>query len=645
MNFAKFKFRDRLLVTLLFVFIPLILIHEDGNIVLGTFVCVALLLLIWATFIISRFVTNPLGKMIDTLEKGASGDYSVRMDEQGSVEFITLSRHFNRFMHQLEDNTARLEKEIHKNIESHQALVENDLMLRGLFDQSFHYVAILSPFGRVERVNQRALDLGQTAPGDVLYRPFWETVWWQHDPKVSRQLQDAIEKAKKGDLVRYETTCVGNKGAIRDIDLSIKSVFLPSGGVAFIIAEGRDITEYKKTAHEKKELAVQLERSRKMEAIGTLAGGIAHDFNNILSGILGYSQLAQMNLDHPSRAKNHMKQIGQGIQRAAELIQQILTFSRQTEYEKKALKLYIVVKEALKLVRSSLPATIEIKESMLTTDMVLADPTQMHQVIMNLCTNAYHAMIKTGGVLSVRLKSVELVDAKDVFDRKITPDTYIELMVADTGCGMDEYTFSKAFDPYFTTKEVGKGTGFGLALVNAIVDEHGGYIQAQTAPGKGSSFYVYLPVVTSPAGKYDEPKKVVVIQGGTEHIMVVDDEKDIRNILREYLESLGYTVSVFNDGVQAFTAFESAPSDFDMIITDMTMPKMTGDIFAVKALALRKDIPVILCTGYSETVSEARMLEAGVRKYIQKPVDTIQLSAVIRSIFDSKIEPDAKKES
>ncbi|MBU1344695.1 MAG: cache domain-containing protein [Proteobacteria bacterium] len=598
---------------------------------------IVLLFSIGITYLISTFVTKPLAVLMDKLEEGSRGDFSVRMAYADPDEFGKLSQHFNSFMDQLEGNHEKIEKEIQKNIEAQTALVENDLKLRGLFNQSFQYTGILSPSGILEEVNQSGLDFAGCTAGDVVYKPFWQAPWWRHDPKVQQQLKQAVQRAVQGNLVRYETTSISKDEEIRDIDISIKPVFNPFDEVVFIITEGRDITEYKLAAQERKNLAVQLEKSQKMEAIGTLAGGIAHDFNNILSGILGYAHLAELNLNTPIKAKGHIAQIVKGAQRAAELTQQILTFSRQTEYEKHPMNLYLVVKEALKLLRSSIPATIEIRENIVSKEKVLADPTQMHQVIMNLCTNAYHAMGETGGILTVQLDAIETSENKDLFDFPLNSGRYLKLEITDTGMGMDKETLSKAFDPYFTTKEIGKGTGFGLALVHAIVQEHDGFINVISSKGQGASFYVYLPVAQEGSTLYSDSKKEKSFKGGTEKIMVVDDEEDIRLIIQEFLTSCGYSVTTFENGAKAFEAFEKAPNHFDLVVTDMTMPKMTGDELSSRVLNLRKDMPIILCTGYSEAVSEARALELGIRKFVQKPIAYDSLAALIRDLLDQGV--------
>ncbi len=587
-------------------------------------------------YFISTSVTRPLASLMDKLEQGAKGNYAVRMDDDRCDEFGKLARHFNAFMGELEKKRSRIEDEIRKNAEVRAALVENDLKLRSLFNQSFQYTGILSPSGILEEINQSGIEFIGCTMDDILYRPFWQIPCWRHDQGVRRELKEALASVLQKRFVRFETTAVSGTDEIRDIDISIQSVLHPTGEVAFIIAECRDITENKQAAQERKNLAVQLEKSQKMEAIGTLAGGIAHDFNNILSGILGYTQLAELSINNPAKAKIHLSHIFKGAQRAADLTQQILAFSRQTEYEKHSLSLYIVVKEALKLLRSSIPATIDIVESIRARSRIMADPTQMHQVVMNLCTNAYHAMAEKGGILQVGLNEKVILSERDVFDQEMTNGTYLELSVSDTGHGMTAEILKKIFDPYFTTKQVGKGTGFGLPLVHAIVEEHGGYIKVTSRPGEGSCFYIYLPVAGDSDGLDDShPKLRPSVPVGTERIMVVDDEYDIRAVIQEFLTSCGYRVQVFENGVQAFESFENDPTGVDLVITDMTMPQMTGEELARRVLTLRPDLPVILCTGYSEVMTEGRAQELGIAKYVQKPLSNKDLAGIIREILDA----------
>jgi len=605
-------------------------------------IALTLLLTITLTFLISRSVTKPLDKLIKTLEAGSLGDFSVRMDykapeESGeNDELGKLSILFNSFMDHLEKYHGKLNNEIQKTIATQAALVENELKLRGIFNQSFQYTGIISPHGILEEVNQSALNFADCTEDEVLYKPFWETLWWDKDHKTQQIIKDAIYKALEGELVRIETTSMVGDGKAKNIDMTIKPIFNNANQIEFLIAEGRDVTILKQAENERRNLAVQLEKSQRMEAIGTLAGGIAHDFNNILSSIFGYTQLAEMTIETPEKAKKHLAQIIKGAQRAAGLVQQILTFSRQTDVKKHPLKIHLVVKETLKLLRSSIPTTIDIQTKIHSKSMVLADPTQMHQVIMNLCTNAYHSMLETGGILSVLLEEVDTALQNEEPVLLKASCSYLKLAISDTGHGMDQKTLKKAFDPYFTTKDVGRGTGFGLAVVHAIVEEHDGIIHVKSKPEIGSTFVVYLPVVEGSSTRHSPKKAVLKPMEGSEIIMVVDDEEDIRMLTTELLESFGYTAVSFEDGKQALASFEKDPDYFDLIITDMTMPGMTGYEFAKKVLTIKKKMPIILCTGYSENISKDRALEIGIAQYLQKPFQNQELLSIIRKIMNNK---------
>lgn len=384
-----------------------------------------------------------------------------------------------------------------------------------------------------------------------------------------------------------------------------------------------------------KALENQYKQAQRMEAMGTLAGGVAHDFNNILSGIFGHAHLAEIEIEDKERARDHIRQVVKSSQRASDLVQQILTFSRKKENAKEYLHLYIVIKEALKLIRSTIPASIEIEESIQSKGTVLADPTQMHQVLMNLCTNAYHAMIDAGGVLTVKLEEKEISGTRNSAGDSLKPGRYVVLEVSDTGQGMDEYTLEKAFEPYFTTKSRGKGTGLGLALVHAIVQEHNGHIEVKSSQGKGTGFTIYLPITEKESHSIKQQKKVNDECRGTEHIMVVDDEESIRLVTGKILEGCGYKVSVFENGQAAYDAFKANAYDYDLVFTDTAMPKMTGDELVKNIRKIRRDIPVILCTGYSEKFTEKQAEKMGINKYALKPFSGEELALTVREVLDS----------
>lgn len=383
-----------------------------------------------------------------------------------------------------------------------------------------------------------------------------------------------------------------------------------------------------------KQMEERLGQVHKMESIGTLAGGVAHDFNNILSGILGYAQLAEMQSDEPGKVKNYIGQIVKAAQRAAGLVQQILTFSRQSEFKKQPLGVFILLKEALKLLRSTLPATIEIQENVFSRARIMADPTQIHQVIMNLCTNASHAMGDMPGVLRVELNRIEISDSTPEPGLHLPLGNYLKLEISDTGHGMDEKTQARIFDPYFTTKGVGKGSGLGLAVVYGIVKSHNGFIKTSSKVGQGSSFQLFFPVVEQEDSPDLPAKQIKPVSQGSENIMLVDDEEDILKTLQAILERQGYKITAFTESLAAFQAFSEDPDFFNLIITDMTMPHMTGEQFATQVLKIRKNMPIILCTGFHERFTEDLALTLGIRKYLQKPVSTRELSGVIHGILD-----------
>ncbi len=389
----------------------------------------------------------------------------------------------------------------------------------------------------------------------------------------------------------------------------------------------RDITE-------KKRLQEQLQQAQKMEAIGTLAGGIAHDFNNILSVITGYIELSFDDLPEGTQLRRNIDQVSIAARRAKELVARILTFSRRDSHERKPLEIAAIVKEALKLLRSSLPATIDIRRDISAEPViVLADATQIQQVVMNLCTNAAHAMREKGGVLEAKLHEIYLDESAAADYDDLRPGTYLKLSVRDTGHGIAPAIAKRIFEPYFTTKKKGEGTGMGLAVIHGIVKSHGGDITVESTPGKGTAFHVLLPVVEKTVEPRTE-KQGPTPGGKREHILFVDDEKLLVEVTQKTLEKLGYRVTAKNNSPDALEAFTQNPGDFDLVLTDYTMPDMTGIQLAKKILALRPDIPVIICTGYSEAVSPEQMTETGIHSLLTKPMTKPMLARAIRKALE-----------
>ncbi len=444
---------------------------------------------------------------------------------------------------------------------------------------------------------------------DAFYKNLWDTisqgrVWTGH----------MVNKKKNGSFYEEEATI----SPVRD----------PLGNITNFVAVKRDVTNEVR-------LEAQLRQAQKLEAIGTLAGGIAHDFNNILTAVIGFTQLAIDDAPEATKLYGNLQQVYQAANRARDLVNQILAFSRQQEQDLKPVRIELIIKEALKLLRATLPSTVDIKNNVMSNlGYVLCDPTQIHQVIMNLCANAAFAMRETGGVLEVSLSRSEHHSDSQTALLVMAPGPYLKLTVSDTGSGIDPENLDRIFEPYFTTKGVGEGTGLGLAAVDGIVRSMGGLIQVDSESGKGSTFNIFLPLVVA---ETDAPPKVANDTPplrGDERILLVDDETAILRASKQILESLGYTVTTSDCGTTALELFRANAAEFDIVITDLTMPKLRGDILAEELMTIRPDIPVILCTGFSEVVTEERAKAIGIRSFLGKPLLKKELAAAIRTVLD-----------
>jgi signal transduction histidine kinase/FixJ family two-component response regulator len=390
------------------------------------------------------------------------------------------------------------------------------------------------------------------------------------------------------------------------------------------------LTRIKESEAERLRLQENLQRSQKLEAIGTLASGIAHDFNNILSAIIGYAELALFDIPKESATRYNLDMVLAAGERAKDLIKQILAFSHQSKKDRKPIQIAHTIKEVLKFIRASLPTTIEIRYQVGSElGYVLADPVHIQQVVMNLCTNAHHAMSDKGGVIDIQLAS--FVSGPE--HKSVHPDlklgTYVKLTVKDTGCGMDRATMEKIFDPYFTTKEKGVGTGLGLAVLHGIVREHGGVIMVDSEPGKGTVFDIYFPAIQKTEVSETQTHEQEIL-GGNEHILFIDDEHALVEMGKTMLERMGYSVETRTSSVDALALFKAHPQRYDLVITDMTMPNMTGVEVAEELFRIRPDIPIILCTGYGEPLIEERAKSAGIRTFVMKPVLLSEMAKAIQ---------------
>lgn len=401
------------------------------------------------------------------------------------------------------------------------------------------------------------------------------------------------------------------------------------GKVMGVLGTYEDITSSKK-------LEERLRLSQKMEAIGVLAGGIAHDFNNILAAILGYADLAMDSVDDAKQAQADIKQIMTAGIRAKDLVTQILTFSRQEKSKRTPTQIHLIIKEALKFMRASLPSTIEIRQNIFNAGMVLADATQIHQVVMNICTNAYYAMRETGGVLEVDLSRVEIDSHTASFHTDLQEGSYLKLTISDTGHGMKKEVLSRIFEPFYTTKKSGEGTGMGLSVVHGIVKSHGGAISIYSEVGKGTTIHIYFPrLIGKSEEKYERDENIV---SGSERILLVEDEKQLAKMEQRSLGRFGYKVTVKTSGVEAYKEFQQQSDQYDLIITDQTMSNMTGVEFAQEILKLRPDIPIILLSGFSTISIKEKAKEIGIREFVMKPVIGYELAKTVRSVIDNNSE-------
>jgi PAS domain S-box-containing protein len=410
-------------------------------------------------------------------------------------------------------------------------------------------------------------------------------------------------------------------------EATISPVFDTTGIIVNYVAIKRDVTK-------EDLLNVRLEQAQKMEAIGTLAGGIAHDFNNILFPIIGMSELLLEDLPAGSLEHENAQVIIEAGKRGGELVKQILAFSRQSEHKLIPVRVQQVLKEVLKLSRATIPSNIELAQDIQSEcGLVLADPTQLHQIAMNLITNAYHAVQESGGKILVELREKWLGNG-DVADTVLKPGHYVMLTISDTGIGIDPAVIGRIFDPYFTTKEHGKGTGLGLAVAYGIIKDHHGEVKVYSEVGKGTTFNIFIPLIEKNSDIESFEETVTIHSTGHERILLVDDEELIVRIETQMLERLGYKVTSRISSIDALEAFRANPDAIDLVLTDMTMPNMTGDQLAKKLISIKPDIPIIVCTGFSEKLNAENAKASGISGFLMKPVVKSDIAQMVRKVLD-----------
>ncbi|RPI99008.1 MAG: PAS domain S-box protein, partial [Desulfobacteraceae bacterium] len=510
-----------------------------------------------------------------------------------------------------------------------QALRESEASLRSIFRaapvgigmvadrvlrQVNDYICEMTGYSRNELVDQNARILYPT-------REEYE--------RVGREKYALIREQGTGSI---ETCWQRKDGKVIDVLLS-STPLDPADWSIGVTFTALDITARKRAERERASLEEKLRISQKMEAIGTLAGGIAHDFNNILSAIIGYAELADIDTRRESPVASSLTQILKAAFRARDLVRQILMFSRQSEVQFGPLQVNLIIKETLKLLRASLPATIQVRQDLGDCGKILGDPTQVHPVVMNLCTNAYQAMGAEGGLLDISLASVDIDAGHLVQGETLQPVQYLKLSVRDTGHGIDPEILHRIFEPYYTTREKGAGTGLGLAVVHGIVKNHRGAIQASSQVGVGSTFDVYFPKVEDYSVESEaEPEEPV--RGGNECILFVDDEPALEELGGRLLSGLGYEVVTRSSAWEALQLFKAKTMAFDLVITDMTMPQLTGEKLALEILRIRPEMPIILCTGFSEQINNERARSLGIRALVMKPFLKNEMARTIRRVLD-----------
>lgn len=592
----------------------------------GVYLSVAATALILSTTLVAAAVCNSRAtrRVIHPIEAlaasaqlfGASGKWNIsdtdpmlhREDEIGA-----LARAISNMCRQI---NTQIEK-----------LRESEARFRTAFENANVGICLVALDGTLVEVNSAFSDMIGRTPDDMVGT---RVTGYTHPDDIenrSRFIDQLLGKTDDSGV--DERRFIHSNGSVVTTQICARVQRNADGEPLYFISLVQDITGRKKAEDEKQKLEGQLRQAQKMEAIGTLAGGIAHDFNNILSVIMGNADILQLDDNLAESDRENLNQIRIAAERARQLVRQILTFSRQTEQQRVLVNLKPLVKETFDFLRSSIPATIELRSEICSDPaLILADPTQIQQILMNLCTNSAHAMEKDGGMLTVRLENYTIDPAEAQIEEGIHAGEYLRLSVADTGHGIDGRVLERIFDPYFTTKGPGKGTGLGLSVVHGIVKALGGKIKVYSEIGQGTVFHVVLPAVDREESI--EAKPVVSLPTGSQSILLIDDEAQLVDWGRHALERLGYQVETQTNPIEALKAFQSAPQKYDVVITDMTMPHMTGLLLAEALLDIRSDVPIILCSGFTDPLNEEKAYSIGVKAFLHKPVTMLDLAASIR---------------
>lgn len=517
---------------------------------------------------------------------------------------------------------------------------ESERIMRSTLDALSAHIAIIDSNGRIVAVNKAWREFVVTNDAGAID-------FLRNTENLSIKLMQPGDKSVEAAFTDGIRSVLNNTKDIFEMEYSCKCPTgqrwfhgrvtpFPGDGPRWVVVAHEDITQRKETEQERVRLAEQLRHTKKMEAIGTLAGGIAHDFNNILSAVLGFTELCLTDVKKGTRLEKNMREVYIAGNRAKELIKQMLTFAGKDEEKVKPTQVSSIAMEVLKFIRPVVPASIEIQHQIQSDAYVMANPIQLHQVFMNLCTNAVQAIEMERGAISIKITEAHIKKNCDGADSELQPGKYIIIEVSDTGVGIPSNNIDRIFEPYFTTKENGEGSGLGLAMVHSIVKRCRGEVYVKSDIGKGTIFTIYLPISKEAPPKL--PKDTKKLPGGRERILFVDDEMAIVNMNQQALGKLGYRVTALCSSKEALEIFKADPDEYDLVITDMTMPEMTGERLTEEIMKINPDLPVILCTGYSKTIVESKMAQIGIKAIMMKPIPIRQMASQIRSILD-KVKP------
>jgi len=579
--------------------------------------------------------TGNIASVVDALRLGAN-DYILKPIEDMTVLYHSIQKCLKES--RLKKENKAYQEQLEELVkERTRALRQSEQSYKAVFECSGTAAIILEPDDTISMVNSKFAQLAGMERQEIEGKKKWQEFVSAHDIDViANYIKVRNHLDSEQDIsMQYEIQFLNKEGSIKYVYASLGSIPSTNRQVVSLL----DVTEKKQAEKRWRSLEKQLRKSQKMEAIGTLAGGIAHDLNNILSPILGYSDMIMYTSDPEGSIYHRSEKIQQAALRAADLVSQILSFNRGGEEAKRLIRLHPVAREVVKLLRGSIPSTIRIIDQVdRNCRSVYADPTQIHQVLMNLCTNAYHAMEETGGELIVGLdqKTLSRADVVEYPNLSRGDGVYLVLEVSDTGCGMAEDVMERIFDPYFTTKEEGKGTGLGLATAYTIVQSCDGDIRVKSRPGKGSCFTVLLPAVLEDNGIEKQKVEHGRHMAGTgEHLLVVDDDPDIALMCKEGFKLLGYQVDAFSSSMEALAFFQENHGSIDLVVTDQTMPEKTGIELAKQMLKIKNDLPIILCSGYAGSVNKTIVEKAGIKRFVMKPVTVESLSREIQQLLES----------